>query len=71
MNSSKPVRVILAVLWGLFLALYVACKIHFFTRYDPLGLTRYLEKHSTYWVALGTVALLIWLIEKWFSQKPR
>ncbi len=71
MNATKTARVILAVLWGLFLALYVASKIHFFTRYDPLGVASYVREHSIYWVALAAVAFLIWLVGKWFPQNPR
>jgi hypothetical protein len=72
MRATKVVRVVLAVLWGLFLALYVASKIHFFTQYDPLGVGSYLREHSTFWVAIAAVSFLIWLVEKWwFPQKPR
>ena len=67
-NTTKTVRVVLAVLWGLFLALYVASKIHFFTRYDPLGVGSYLKEHSTYWMAMAVVVFLIWLVGKWFPQ---
>lgn len=68
MNATKTVRFVLAVLWGLFLALYVASKIHFFTRYDSLGVGSYVREHSTYWVAMAAVAFLIWLIGRWFPQ---
>jgi hypothetical protein len=67
-DTTKTVRVVLAVLWGLFLALYVASKIHFFTRYDPLGVGSYLREHSTYWVAMATVVFLIWIVGRWFPQ---
>ena len=56
------------VLWGFFLALYVASKIHFFTRYDPLGFGSYLREYSTYWVAMAAVVFLIWLVGKQFPQ---
>ena len=68
MNAMKSVRLVLTFLWGLFLALYVISKIHFFTRYDPLGVGSYLREHSTYWVAMAAVAFLIWLIGNWFSK---
>jgi len=63
MNATKTVRVILAALWAIFLALYVASKIHFFTRY---GVEKYLNEHSFYWLAMAVVAFFIWLIGKWF-----
>jgi len=68
MNATKTVRVVLAVLWGFFLALYVASKIRSFTRYDPLGIGSYLREHSTYWGAMAAVVFLIWLVGKQFPQ---
>lgn len=68
MNVTSTVRIILAVLWVLFFAIYVASKLHFFTHYDPLGIGSYLREHSTYWFALAGAAFLIWLIGKWFPQ---
>ena len=68
MSAAKTVRAVLAVLWGGFLALYVASKMHFFTRYDPLGVGSYLRDHSMYWVSIAAVAFVAWLIEKWFQS---
>jgi hypothetical protein len=57
-----------ASLWlflcGLFLAVYIAAKVHFFTRYDPLAFGGYLREHSVYWAAMAVAAFLIWLIER-------
>ena len=71
MNATKTGRVVLAVLWGFFLTLYITSKIHFFTRYDPSGVGRYLSEHSSYWLAMAAVAFLIWLIGKRLSGNPR
>jgi polyferredoxin len=68
MRATKTVRAVLAALWGLFLALYVASKIHFFTQYDPLGVGSYLREHSIFWVAMVAVSFLIWLFGKWFPE---
>jgi hypothetical protein len=68
MNVRKLVRIVLAILCGLFCALYIAAKIHFFTRYDPLKVGSYLEGHSIYWVAMAVTAFLIWLKTGRFPQ---
>lgn len=60
-----------AVLWGLFVVLYIAAKVHFFTRYDPLGLGAYLREHSIYWAAMAATAFLIWVISKRWPAEPR
>ena len=64
MNIKGAVRISLAVLCVLFLALYVASKIHFFTRYDPLGIGGFIREHRIYWVAMAATAFSIWLIER-------
>jgi hypothetical protein len=60
-----------AGLWGLFVVLYIAAKIHFFTRYDPLGVGAYLREHSIYWAAMAATAFLIWVVSKLWPQVSR
>jgi hypothetical protein len=67
-NGRKVVRTVLVMLWSLFFALYIATKIHFFTRYDPLGVGSYLQEHSLYWVAMAVTGFLIWVIVRRFPQ---
>ena len=68
MKARTAVRTVLASLCCLFLALFVASKVHFFTRYDPLRVGGYLQEHRIYWVAMAATAFLIWLIAKRFPQ---
>jgi hypothetical protein len=66
----KPsVRISLSVLCALFLALYIASKIHFFTRYDPLGVGGFVREHRVFWVAMAATAFSIWLIERFRQDK--
>lgn len=69
MSAGNTVRMFSAVLFGLFLALYIAAKFDFFTRYFRLGLASYLREHSVYWAAMAAIAFLIWLVEKSYAQK--
>jgi RHS repeat-associated protein len=46
MKARSIARVALEALWGISLALYVASKIHFFTRYDPLDVGTYLRERN-------------------------
>jgi hypothetical protein len=63
--KTRPfIRVILVMLWGISSALYIAAKIHFFTRYDPLRIGNYLQEHSLYWAGMASAGLLIWFITK-------
>ena len=61
---------ILPALWVLFLALYVATKIDFFMRYDPLRVGHYLQAHSAYWIAMAVTVFLIWIVSR-RSQQDR
>jgi hypothetical protein len=56
------------LLLTVFLALYVASKIHFFTHYNPYRIGDYLREHSLYWILMAATALLIWVVER-YSQK--
>ena len=67
-ERRKTVRVVLGILWVLFLALYAASKIDFFARYDPLSVRKYLWSHSSSWIAMAVIAFVIWLITKRFPQ---
>lgn len=68
MNTRSVVRILLLALWVLFLSLYIAAKIHFFTRYDQVG---YLREHRIYWAGMAATAFSVWLLEKIFPQEPR
>jgi hypothetical protein len=67
---KATVHTSLTVLCILFLALYIASKIHFFTRYDPLGIGGFIREHTVYWVAMTATAFSIWLIERLRRDKP-
>jgi hypothetical protein len=69
MKERKLVQAVLAALWALFLVFYIAAKIQFFTRYDPLGVGSYLQKHSIYWAGMAATALLAWLVSRRFPQQ--
>jgi hypothetical protein len=49
------VGIFLLVVFGL---LYVGAKIHFFTRYSPLGPGVYVEEHWPFWVGMTIVAIM-------------
>jgi hypothetical protein len=66
---KKVVQVILAILFGLVLAVYITAKIHFFARYDPHRQWRYLREHWVYWALMAALALSIWLIQGLFPEK--
>jgi hypothetical protein len=68
MNVRRLVRMCVALLWGLAIALYLAAKIHFFRRYDPLHLGQFAREHSVYWLAMAVVGLLIWAMSKLFPE---
>jgi hypothetical protein len=57
-------RFITIVLGVLFLCVYIAAKIHFFSRFSQLGTTSYLREHSVYWLAMAAIVSLIWLVER-------
>ena len=68
-KTRKIVRMITLILWGLFVATYMAAKLHFFTRYFQTDLGNYLREHSIYWIGLGAIAFVLWIIEKLFPEK--
>lgn len=66
MGETKIVRAVLGVLWIVFLALYIAAKIHFFTRYGRVATGVYVREHSIYWAGLAAVLFLAWVMSKLF-----
>jgi hypothetical protein len=68
MSARYVVQVLSGALVCLFLGLYIAAKIHFFTRY---GQVEYLREHRIYWAGMAATGFLIWLSAKLFPQKPR
>jgi hypothetical protein len=46
----------------IFCLLYVGAKIHFFTRYWPLGPGVYLEEHWTFWAGMAIVAAVAYCL---------
>jgi len=67
----KAARLCSAVLLVLFLGLYIAAKIHFFTRYFRASTASYLREHSIIWAAMAALALLSWLVERLFAHQDR
>jgi hypothetical protein len=57
--------VFLFVIFGL---LYVGAKIHFFTRYWPLGPGAYVEEHWIFWAGMAIVAAVIYCLE-WIRNR--
>lgn len=49
----------------LFIAVYLAAKVHFLTRYDDGAVAAYVCAHSGYWAALAGIAV----IALWISRK--
>jgi len=64
MKPKSFIRTITAVLWAFLLLLYIAAKIHFFTRYEQLGVGKYIREHSILWAGMAAAAFLIWLLSK-------
>jgi len=60
-------------LLAIFAVLYIAAKIHFFTRYWSLGAGKYLEEHRYFWMGMtvvgGAAALLSWIKNR--IEKPK
>jgi polyferredoxin len=69
MNLRRTARLISVLLLAVFLGLYVASKIHFFTNYNPNGTGDYLHEHSVYWILLAVTALLTWIAERYFQKR--
>jgi hypothetical protein len=62
----KRINIFLLVIFGL---LYIAAKVHFFTRYGVLGPGGYLEDHWPLWAGLAVVggvgAGVDWIRRRW------
>jgi hypothetical protein len=69
-NIKAAARISLSILCGLFLALHIASKIHFFTNYNPLGVGDFIRERRVYWVAMAATAFSIWPIERFRQDKP-
>ena len=67
-QARSMARIFLGALWGISLAVYIAAKIHFFRRYDPLRVGDFLQEHSIYWLGLAALGFLIWVTAKRFPQ---
>jgi TRAP-type C4-dicarboxylate transport system permease small subunit len=57
--------VLLMVIFGL---LYIAAKIHFFTRYSKLGPAGYLEEHWVFWAAMALVGAILACV-RWVKRR--
>jgi hypothetical protein len=58
------------ILCLVFLALYIASKINFFTRYDPLGGGGFIRQHRIDWMAMAATAFTISLIGRFCQDQP-
>jgi hypothetical protein len=58
------------ILCFVFLALYIASKINFFTHYDAVGVGSFIRQHRIYWMAMAATAFTIWLIGRFWQDKP-
>jgi hypothetical protein len=68
-NTKAAVCIALAVLCALFLALFIASKVQFFTRSDPLWVGGFLREHIVYWGAMAAIAFSVWLIDRFWRGK--
>jgi hypothetical protein len=59
---AKWLQCIGIFLWIGFGLLYIAAKIHFFTRYQAVSTGEYLEQHWRFWAGMALVSGLLWLI---------
>lgn len=71
MSVRSVIRVISVALWILFVLIYIAAKVDFFTQYFRLGMRQYLREHSVYWAAMALTVFLIWLAERLLSHRRR
>ncbi len=69
MNWRKIAHFTSLSLFAVFLALYVASKIYFFSHYDLHHTGQHLREHSVYWILMAVTASFIWVVER-YSQKP-
>ena len=67
MTTRLVLRITSTVLIVSGLAVYIAAKIHFFKHYrDP----DYFREHSIYWILIASIGLVLFLIERFTSEKP-
>jgi len=71
MSARSVVRGVSIALWILFVLIYIAAKVDFFTQYFRLGMRQYLKEHSVYWAAMAFTVFLIWLAERLLSDRRR
>ncbi len=64
MKLKSFVQTISAALWALLLLFYIAAKVHFFARYEPFALGKYVREHSIIWAGMAAAAFLIWLLSE-------
>jgi hypothetical protein len=62
----ERVIVFLLIIFGL---LYIAAKIHFFTRFAAIGPGRYLEEHWPFWAGFVIIGG-IWVCLDWIRKRP-
>jgi hypothetical protein len=67
MKTPIALRTISAVLICAGVFVYIAAKIDFFRRY---GTPDYLRHHSVYWILIASIGLLLFLLERFFPEKP-
>jgi hypothetical protein len=58
------------VLVSVFVVVYVAAKIHFFTRFDAANLNAYWAEHWPYTAALALVCVMLWGIVALTRRRP-
>ena len=68
MSARNVVRLLSSLLVVFFFGLYIAAKIHFFTRYGHVG---YLREHRIYWAGMAATGFVIWLLTKLFPDGPK
>lgn len=65
---ERVLRVATAVLLVAFGVLYIAAKVHFFTRFGATDLDGYIAEHWPYSAGLTAIAALVWVIA-WLSRR--
>lgn len=65
---ERVLRVVTAVLAVAGIAVYIAAKVHFFTRFGATDLDGYIAEHWPYSAGLTAIAALVWVVV-WLSGK--
>jgi hypothetical protein len=69
--AERVLKILAVTLAVGFAALYVAAKVHFFTRFDPADLRAYWAEHWPYTAGLVFIAAAIWGVAALLSRRTQ